>query len=115
MKKILVLLFLSVSLFSYADPEEIVLNPSGPQKDRSDFPPQLYFYSASQNIVIEGTGNSDYYDVTIESVSNGSVLISTQVDGSYDTIDVSSLPTDVYCIIIISPTGNAYEGHITNY
>jgi hypothetical protein len=29
MKKVLVFLFLVVSLFSYADPDEIVLNPSG--------------------------------------------------------------------------------------
>ena len=35
----------------------------------------------------------------------------TQVSGTYDTIDVSSLAPDEYCITITSPTGHEFEGY----
>ena len=51
-----------------------------------------------------------YYDVEIESMTTWLMVISTQVNGTYDTIDVSSLAPDEYCITIMSPTGHEFEG-----
>lgn len=36
MKRIILFFFLSVSFLSYADPDEIVLTPTNPIKDRGD-------------------------------------------------------------------------------
>ena len=116
MKKIFpLLLFLVVSLLSYADPDEIVLNPSGPQKDRSDFPPLLFIDIVTDEIIIDGNGYSAYYDVDIISESTLLTVLSTNVDGDYDTIDVSSLPDDNYTIVITSSNNNEYTGQFTNY
>ena len=42
-------------------------------------------------------------------------VISTQVDGDGDNIDVSSLPDDNYTIVITSSNNNEYVGQFTNY
>ena len=39
----------------------------------------------------------------------------TQVSGSYDTIDVSSLPQGDYRITIESPLGNIFEGYFDTW
>ena len=115
MKRIFVLLFTFVSLISYADPDEIVLIPNEPIKDRSDVMPCVYYDTVNQQIIIDGGGEVTYYDVEIASVSTWTVVISTQVNGYYDAIDVSSLPTGEYCITIDSPTGNSFEGFFDTY
>ena len=51
----------------------------------------------------------------IESLTTWNVLISTQVDGTYDTIDISSLPSDNYVITIDTSVGISYEGDFTIY
>ena len=72
--------------------------------------PDVYYDNVNQAIIIDGDGAVDYYDVEIASVTNFVTVISTQVSGYYDTIDISSLPQGVYIITIYSPEGNTYEG-----
>ena len=73
--------------------------------------PDVYYNSGSQVIIIDGGGEVSYYDVEIESMTTWLVVISTQVNGTYDTIDVSSLATGDYIISITSPTGHEFEGY----
>ena len=73
--------------------------------------PDVYYNSGTQVIIIDGGGEVSYYDVEIESMTTWLTVISTQVSGTYDTIDVSSLAPDEYCISITSPTGNEFEGY----
>ena len=73
--------------------------------------PDVYYNSGSQVIIIDGGGEVSYYDVEIESMTTWLVVISTQVNGTYDTIDVSSLATGDYIITITSPTGHEFEGY----
>jgi hypothetical protein len=120
MKNYLIFLFLAVSLFSYADPDEIILTPTSPDKDHFNYPapvdaPDVYYNSTTQQVIIDGTGFVNYYDVEICSATSWNVVVSTQVNGSYDTIDISSLPTGEYYITIDSPTGNTYEGFFDTY
>ncbi len=77
--------------------------------------PDVYYDSDGQSIIIDGTGYVSYYDVVIESVTSWTVMISTQVNGNYDTIDISSLPAGMYCITIDSPAGNSYDGFFDTY
>ena len=112
MKKVLVFLFLVVSLFSYADPDEIVLNPSGSGGNRSDYPPQVFYDNFTRMIIINGGGIVNYYDVVISSAATNTVEISTQVNGTYDTFDVSSLPAGSHIVTITSQFHNTYEGQL---
>ena len=73
--------------------------------------PDVYHDTDAQEIIVDGDGTAAYYDVEIASAGTLAVVISTQVNGTYDTIDVSSLPSDhVYVITLYSPTGNTFEG-----
>lgn len=77
--------------------------------------PDVYYNSTTQQIIIDATGFVNYYDVEIVLAASWVTVISTQVNGSYDTIDISSLPTGEYYITIDSPTGNTYEGFFDTY
>ena len=77
--------------------------------------PEVYFDSDTQEIIIVADGFSAYYDVDIISQSSMIAVISTQVDGYGDSIDVSSLPDDNYTIVITSEFNNVYQGQFTNY
>ena len=77
--------------------------------------PQAFYDATELHIIIDGTGEATYYDVDIISMSTLVTLISTQVNGTYDTIDVSSLPDDNYKIVITSSNYNVFEGYFTNY
>ena len=77
--------------------------------------PDVYFNNVSQTIIINGTGEVEYYDVEIMSLTTFDTVISTQVNGYYDTIDVSSLPEGEYAITIDAPTGNSFEGFFSTY
>ena len=72
--------------------------------------PDVFYNHFYQTIIIDGDGAVDYYNVEIAPVSTFVPVISTQVSGYYDTIDVSSLSATVYVITIYSPTGNEFEG-----
>ena len=77
--------------------------------------PDVYYNNVSQTIIIDGTGEVNYYDVEILSLTSFDVVIYTQVNGYYDTIDISSLPVGEYAITIDSPTGNSFEGFFETY
>ena len=72
--------------------------------------PDVYYDNVNQTIIIDGGGEVTYYDVEIASVTTTLTVISTQVNGYYDTIDISSLPQDEYVITIYSPEDHTYEG-----
>lgn len=77
--------------------------------------PSVYYNDVTQQIIIDGTGEATYYDVEITSMSTFDMVLSTQVNGNYDTINVSSLPDDNYEIVITSSLNNEYLGYFTNY
>ena len=102
-------------LISVAEQNEIVLNNTKQQHDRIEHfipfdQPDVYYDSGDQTITIDGDGAVDYYDVEIAPVTSSVPVITTQVSGYYDTIDVSSLPAAEYVITIFSPEDNTYEG-----
>ena len=72
--------------------------------------PDVYLDTSNALIIIDGGGEVTYYDVEIESMTTWLTVISTQVNGTYDTIDVSSLAAGDYMITITSPTGHEFEG-----
>ena len=79
-----------------------------------DMPAAYYEYNIkTQEITIDGDGVVNYYDVEISSPVTNTVEISTQVDGTYDTFSISSLPAGTHVITITSPTGNVFEGTFT--
>ena len=77
--------------------------------------PDVYYNSTAQQVIIDGLGVVNYYDVEITSQSTSEVVVSTSVSGSYGTIDISSLPDDDYIITIDTPLGNTYEGYFQTY
>ena len=102
-------------LISVAEQNEIVLNNTKQQHDRIEHfipfdQPDVYYDSDDQTITIDGDGAVNYYDVEIAPVTSSVPVITTQVSGYYDTIDVSSLPAAEYVITIYSPEDNSYEG-----
>ena len=72
--------------------------------------PAVYYDSDNQMLIIDGLGEVSYYEVEIIPLVSNTPVITTQVDGSYDTIDVSSLWSGGFVISIESPTGNIFEG-----
>ena len=79
-------------------------------------PDAFYVYGPKvQDIIIDGNGVVSYYDVEISSATTNTVEMTTQVNGTYDSFDISSLPTGSHVITIESPSGNIYEGTFTKY
>ena len=122
MKKAFVTIFLfSFYLLLNASIGEIVLHPDGSLHNHNGQPiyladqPDLYYDDVEQEIIIDGTGEATFYDVDIVSLSTLDTVLSTCVNGTYDTIDVSSLPDDNYKIVITSSLENVFVGYFTNY
>ena len=121
MKRTFLLLFvvlMAMQLFADNELNAIMLEKKGIGHYNYPIPadqPDVYYDSVNQEIIIDGTGYVSYYDVEIMSTSNWIVYVSTQVNGSYDTIDISSLPEGEYSITIDSPTGNSFEGFFDTY
>lgn len=117
MQKLIILFIAScVSLFSFGSPERIQMSDHSQQHNHFDFPvpavePDVYYDDDNQEIIIVGTGNATYYNVVIESVTDWNVSISTQVNGYYDTIDISSLPADEYSITITTQWNDTFVGY----
>ena len=91
----------------------IILNPTKIGHLDHSIPfdqPDVYLDTSNAAIIIDGGGEVTYYDVEIESMTTWLTVISTQVNGIYDTIDVSSLTSGEYMITISSPTGHEFEG-----
>ncbi len=115
-----VLCAVSLCFASIRDERVINMRHIGNHGDHFNFPipadqPDVYYNNVSQTIIIDGTGEVEYYDVEILSLTTFDVLISTQVNGYYDTIDISSLPNGEYVITIDAPTGNSFEGFFSTY
>ena len=124
MKKIIV--FLAVLMmfptYCYADrncEEQVILhhrkNHTGHLENYpiADMPDAVYYDSDEMEIIIVADGTSLYYNVEIVSDYLNQTVIMTQVDGYGDTIDVSSLSTGSYTIVITSEFLNEYEGQFT--
>ena len=117
-----ILLFISVCLSTNADDAanhiRIQQVPHG-GTHLEDYPPadmpEVYYDSDNLEIIIVADGYADYYDVNIISQSTQLAVISTQIGGYGDTIDVYSLPDDDYTILITSSNNNQYVGQFTNY
>ncbi|MBR5725280.1 MAG: hypothetical protein IKX56_00945, partial [Muribaculaceae bacterium] len=116
-KKSILLLVLTavVCLSGFASQRTITLNRKGNVGNHFDQPvladqPDVYYDDDNLQIIIDGGGEVTYYDVEITSMTTWYVVISTQVNGYYDTIDVSSLASGDYIITISSPTGHEFEG-----
>ena len=109
---------LSFSLWGDNEQQQINLEYQNHHGNHFSFPvpaiePDVYYDSDAQQIIVEGTGNVSYYDVEITALSTFDVPISTRIDGTYDTIDISSLPSDDYVITINTPLNIRYEGLFT--
>ena len=119
-------LFLSIHIILFVffalpadEAASINLNHQG-HDDHFNFPmpaetPDVYYNNSTQTLIIDGTGEVEYYDVEIMSLTTFDTVISTRVNGYYDTIDVSSLPEGEYAITIDAPTGNSFEGFFSTY
>lgn len=124
MKRIITLLIATTALFftSFAgdgSTAEINLLHQGHDNHSEYYPPadmpEVYYDADGEEIIIVADGFADYYEVDIVSQSTLLAVISTQVGGYGDTIDISSLPDDNYTIIISSSNNNVYQGQFTNY
>ncbi len=101
--------------YTYADEKDINMQYKGHHGTHIEHyipfdQPDVYYDSDDQTITIDGDGAVTYYDVEIAPVTSSVPVITTQVSGYYDTIDVSSLPAAEYVITIYSPEDNTYEG-----
>ena len=116
-RSILFFFFAAVSLLSWAT-DEIVINRPGQQHDHIEYylpadAPQAFFNPDDMEIIIVGDGFADYYDVDIVSMVTMQSVISTQISGYGDTIDISSLPDAYYRIVIHTSYNNVYDGFFT--
>ena len=109
----ILLLPLALQLNARDDLSTIVLgNKSGAHSEYyppADMP-EVYYDSDNQEIILVADGFSLYYNVEVTQTGYNVPMISTQVDGYGDTIDVSSLPDGYYTITITSEFKNQYGG-----
>ena len=75
--------------------------------------PEVYLDSDEMEIIIVADGFSSYYDVLIIRSSTNQTMISTQISGYGDSIDISSLPSDNYIIVITSEYNNVFQGQFS--
>ena len=116
---LIILMLTSLTSFGLVRNEECInLHYKGKPHGHFELPvpaiePDVYYDSEAQIIIVEGTGNVSYYDVEITALSTFDVPISTRIDGTYDTIDISSLPSDDYVITINTPMEISYQSKFT--
>ena len=123
MKRVILLVFsVLFSLQLFADSRQQPINierKGGPRSGYPlyfDMPAAFYCYDIkTHEIIVDGGGAVSYYDVEISSPVTNMVEISTQVNGTYETFDILSLPTGSHVITIESPSGNIFEGTFTTY
>ena len=115
------LILLLYGIMGYARSDEVInMQHIGHHGTHSEYyppadMPEVYFDSDNLEIIVVADGFADYYDVNIISQSTMLAVISTQIGGYGDTIDVYSLPDDDYTILITSSNNNQYVGQFTNY
>ncbi len=115
-KLFFLLLVMTSNINLIAEQCPIIIHNSGTPHDHlehysiADMPDAVYYDSESEEIIIVADGTSLYYNVEIVSDNLNLTVISTQVDGYGDTIDVSALPAGSYTIVITSQFLNEYEG-----
>ena len=73
--------------------------------------PEAYYNNDDKEIVIVGDGYSSYYEVKIISVTTSLTWVDTTISGYGDSIDVSSIPSDNYRIVITSSYHNTFVGY----
>ena len=113
---------LSFALFSFADGStaQIHIERKGKPDNHGQYyipadMPEVYYDADNLEIIIVADGFASYYNVDISSASGYVPLISTQIDGYGDSIDVSSLPDGYYTITITSSNNNQFEGTFYKY
>ena len=112
---LLMVLIYGVSLCFARGDEVINMQHIGNHGDHSEYYPpadipEVYYDSDNLEIIIVADGFASYYNVDITSASGYVPLISNQIDGYGDSIDVSSLPDGYYTITITSSNNNQFEG-----
>ena len=114
----ILLLPLASQLYAKNDLNVIVIHGKGTPHSEYYPPadiPEVYYDADNLEIIIVADGFASYYNVDITSASGYVPLISTQVDGYGDSIDVSSLPDGYYSITITSSNNNQFEGTFYKY
>ena len=114
----ILLLPLASQLYAKNDLNVIVIHGKGTPHSEYYPPadmPEVYYDADNLEIIIVADGFASYYNVDITSASGYVPLISTQVDGYGDSIDVSSLPDGYYTITITSSNNNQFEGTFYKY
>ena len=117
---LLLMLLYGISMSFAREDEVINLQHIGHHGDHSEYyppadMPEVYYDADILEIIIVADGFASYYNVDITSASGYVPLISTQIDGYGDTIDVSSLPDGYYTITITSSNNNQFEGTFYKY
>ena len=115
MKKLFIIFFYFLCFIASADNNQIVLRDTKHQHDHFEYyppadMPEVYYDSDNLEIILVADGFSSYYDVDIFQSGYTIPVITTQVDGYGDTIDISSLPDGNYTIVITSEFNNEFEG-----
>ena len=75
--------------------------------------PEVYYDSDEMEITIVADGFAGFYNVDIVFVPTSTLVISTQISGYGDSIDISSLSSGYYRIVITSEYNNVYQGYFT--
>ena len=114
------MLLMAFQLLADTSYHPISLEQKGGPRDGNplyfDVPLAYYHYDVkTQEIIIDGNGTASYYDVVISSPVTNTVEMTTQVNGTYDSFDISSLAAGSHVITIESSSGNIYEGTFTKY
>lgn len=116
-QKALIILFLCLPIILFADEAQINLEHKNGGNHLEHYAPadmpEVYYDSVEEEIILVADGFSSYYDVYIIRNTPYQTVISTQISGYGDTIDVSSLSDGNYTIVIISEFLNEFEGHFT--
>ena len=120
MKKIYLLLSIILIVgFDVSARRQIDIHHNGQMPTHSeyyppaDMPEAVYYDSDEEEIIIEADGFSSYYNVVIIRDTPYQTMISTQIGGYGDSIDISSLPGGNYTIVITSEYNNVFEGNFT--
>lgn len=107
--------FVVFNFFVSANYSPIIIQNGGGGHDHSEHyatadMPEVYYDEDTDEIIIVADGFSSYYNVVIIRNTPWQTVISTQVSGYGDTIDISSLSAGSYTIVITSEFNNVFDG-----